>query len=208
MPLRFEDHKGFERTCLMAAAGGALAAYYATWMMPAARLVPWAAAGALFAVGVALCREHELPPPACIAAAVALGVGVCFAAPSVPVLSELLETVLPRAGAAALGGAVLGLWSGAATVPLHLRTARDRVEQRLAGLRPRLAPELFRLAERAAAARAELLRSAPSEVRPGLRRAADGLALAALDLAEQGTDVSRARLVEQVARLERARDAF
>jgi hypothetical protein len=93
-------------------------------------------------------------------------------------------------------------------VPLHLRTARDRVEQRLAGLRPRLEPELLRLAERAAAARAELLRSAPPEIRPGLRRVADGLALAALDLAEQGTDVSRARLVEQVGQLERARDAF
>jgi hypothetical protein len=208
MLLRFEDHQGFERTCLVAAAGGALAAYYATWTMPAARLVPWAAAGAVFAIALALRWQDEIPPAVCIAGAVALAVGAALGAQSLPALTELLETVLPRALAAAVGGAVLGLWLGGATVPLHLRTGRDRVEQRLAGLRPRLEPELLRLAERAAAARAELLRTAPSEVRPGLRRAADGLALAALDLAEQGTDVSRARLIEQVGQLERARDAF
>jgi len=247
--LRFEDHAGFERTCLIAAAGGALAAYYATWMMPAARLVPWAAAGAMaalvplrggrrrwqtaivaisaaggvavallgdgavaaaaiFAFGAALRWEDQLPPAACIVAAVAVAAGAGFAALSLPALTELLGTVLPGAGGAAVGGAILGLWLGGATAPLHLRTARDRVEQRLAGLRPRLEPELLRLAERAAAARAELLRSAPSEVRPGLRRVADGLALAALDLAEQGTEISRARLIEHVDQLERARDAF
>jgi len=179
--------------------------------LPAARLVPRAAAGAMpaiFAVAVALWREDELPPAACIAAAAALVAGAGLAAPSLPALTELLGTVLPRAVAAGAGGAILGLWLGGATAPLHLRTARDRVEQRLAGLRPRLDPELLRLAERAAAARAELLRSAPSEVRSGLRRAADGLCLAALDLADQGTDVSRARLVEWVDQLERARDAF
>ena len=208
MALRFEDHARFQRTCLLAAAGGALAAYYATWMMPAAPLAPWAAAGAIFAVGVAQRWQDELPPVACIGAAVALAVGAGLAAASLPALTELLGTLLPAAGAAAVGGAVLGLWLGGATVPLHLRTARDRVERRLSGLRPRLEPELLRLAERAAAARTQLLQTAPPEVRSGLRRVADGLALAALDLAEQGTEISRARLIEHVDQLERARDAF
>lgn len=248
MALRFEDHAGFERTCLIAAAGGALAAYYATWMALPLGFLPWAAAGAMaalvplrgarrrwqtaivaisaaggmavallsdgtvavaaiFALGTAARWEDELPPAACIVAAVALAAGAGLAAPSLAELAGLLGTALPAAGAGALGGAVLGLWMGAATAPLHLRTGGDPVELRLAGLRPRLAPELLRLAERAAAARTELLRTAPSEVRSGLRRAADGLALAALDLAEQGTEVSRERLREHVDQLERAREA-
>src|SRR5207302_556961 len=106
--LRFEDHAGFERTCLIAAAGGALAAGYATSIT------------------------------------------------------------------------------------------------RLAELRLRLDPEALRLAERVASARILLLRTAPSEVRPGLRRVADRLALSALDLAGQGTEASRAELLERVVQLERA----
>jgi hypothetical protein len=72
-------------------------------------------------------------------------------------------------------------------------------------MRPRLGPEALRLAERAVAARLLLLRTAPAEVRPGLRKAADGLALAALALAEQDTEASRAALLERVEHLERAR---
>ena len=203
MALRFEDHAGFERTCLIAAAGGALAAGYATSVTPPADLVPWAAAGAVFALGVAV-RWEELPPVPCIAAAALLAAGAVYAAPSLLPLTEILETVVPAPGAAALGGAVLGLWLGGATVPLHLRVGSDRVERRLAELRLRLDPEALRLAERVASARILLLRTAPSEVRPGLRRVADRLALSALDLAGQGTEASRAELLERVVQLERA----
>jgi hypothetical protein len=123
MALRFEDHAGFQRSCLLAAAGGALGASYATWMLPSARLVPWAAAGAVFALAMVLRWQHEFfPPVACLAAAVALAAGAVFAAAALPALTELLETLLPRPGAAGVGGAVLGLWLGAATAPLHLRS--------------------------------------------------------------------------------------
>src|SRR2546421_8082335 len=116
--LRFEDHAGFERTCLVAATGGALAAFYATSTTPPADLVPRAAAGAVFALVVAV-RWEELPPVPCIAAAAALAAGAVYAAPSLLALTEILEIVLPRSGAAALGGAALGLWLGGATIPLH-----------------------------------------------------------------------------------------
>jgi len=205
--LRFEDHAAFERTCLIAAAGGGLVACSATSLAPAAGLVPWAAVGAVLAVAAAA-RWDELPPAACIAASAALAVGAGCAAPSLLPLTEILETVLPRSGAAALGGAVLGLWLGAATAPLHLRAGEDRVGRRLAELRPRLDPEALRLAERALSARDLLLRTAPSEVRPGLRRVADGLALSALDLAVQGTEASRAGSLERVVQLERACSAL
>jgi len=211
--LRFEDHEGFERVCLIAAAGGAVVACTVEWTALPKGLVPWAAAGAMaawmiFVLGSGARRDEELPPAVCIAGAVVLVGGAGLLARSLPALVELLGTVLPAAGADALGGAVLGLWMGAATAPLHVRAGSDRVERRLAALTPRLDPELLRLAQRAAAARTELLRSVPSEVGPGMRRAADGLALAALDLAEQGTDASRAQLREYVDRLEQARDAF
>jgi hypothetical protein len=123
MAFRFEDHAGFQRACLLAAAGGALGASYATWMLPSARLVPWAAAGAVFALAMVL-RWQALPPVACIAAAVALAAGAVLAAGALPALAELLETLLPRAGAAGVGGGVLGLWLGAATAPLHVRSGR------------------------------------------------------------------------------------
>src|SRR2546430_15674003 len=61
--LRFEDHAGFERTCLIAAAGGALAAGYATSVTPPADLVPWAAAGAGVANRVAMGREEQASVP-------------------------------------------------------------------------------------------------------------------------------------------------
>ncbi len=57
-------------------------------------------------------------------------------------------------------------------------------------------------------ARVLLLRTAPADVRPGLRRVADGLALSALDLARQGTEASRAELLERVVQLERACSAL
>ena len=93
MALRFEDHAGFERTCLIAAAGGALAAGYATSITPPADLVPWAAAGAVFALGVAV-RWEELPPVPCIAAAALLAAGAVYAAPSLLPLTEILIRLL------------------------------------------------------------------------------------------------------------------
>ena len=204
MTFRFEDHGAFGRTCLIAAAGGGFLACYASSMTPAAGLVPWAAVGAVFALGAAARWEDDLPPIACIAASGALAVGAGYAAPSLVPLTEILGTVLPVSGAAALGGAVLGLWLGAATAPLHVRAGGDRIERRLAELRSALDPEALRLAERAVCARVLLLRTAPSEVRPGLRRIADGLALSALDLAGQRTEASRAELLERVVQLERA----
>ena len=204
MALRFEDHEAFERTCLIAAAGGGFAAWSTTSITPAAGLVPWAVVGAAFALGAAARWDQDRPPIACIAAWAALGAGVGCAAPSLTPLTEILGSVLPGSGAAALGGAVLGLWLGAATAPLHVRAGGDRVERRLAELRSGLDPEALRLAERALSARVLLLRTAPSEVRRELRRVADRLALSALDLAGQRTGASRAELLERVVQLERA----
>ncbi|MFL5312075.1 MAG: hypothetical protein ACJ79H_16705 [Myxococcales bacterium] len=204
MALRFEDPAAFERTCLIAAAGGGLLASSTVWMTPAAGLVPWAAVGAVLALGAAARWEDGLPPIACIAASAALAAFVGYAAPSLLPLTEILGTVLPASGAAAVGGAVLGLWSGAATAPLHLRAGGDRIGRRLAELRRALDPEALRLAERAIRARMLLLRSAPAEVRPGLRRVADRLTMSALDLAREGTEASRAGLLERVVQLERA----
>ena len=204
MALRFEDHAGFQRTCLIAAAGGALGASYP----PVANIVPWAAAGAMFALGAAMRWDGELPPALWIVAAAALAVGVGWAAPWIAALREIAAIILPASGAAALGGAVLGLWLGSATAPLHLRAGRDRIERRLAELRSQLDPEALRLAERAVSARILLLRTAPPEVRSGLRRVADGLALSALDLSRQGTEASRAELLERVVQLERASSAL
>jgi len=206
--LRFEDHAAFERTCLIAAASGGFLACSATSMTPASGLVPWAAVGAVLALAAAARWDDDRPPVACIAASAALAVGAGCAAPSLLPLTDLLGTVLPRSGATALGGAVLGLWLGAATAPLHLRAGADRIGRRLAELRPRLDSEALRLAERALSARDLLLRTAPSEVRSGLRRVADGLALSALDLAGQGTEASRAESLERVVQLERACSAL
>ena len=207
MALRFVDHAGFQRTCLIAAAGGALGACYASWMAPAAGMIPWAAAGATFALAAAVRWQGEIPPAPCIAAAAALAVAAACAAPSLVSLREIAATILPASGASALAGAVLGLWLGGATAPLHVR-AVDLVERRLAELRSQLEPEALRLAERAMSARVLLLRTAPAGVRPGLRRVADRLALAALDLAREGTEASRAELLDRVVQLERACSAL
>lgn len=149
MALRFEDHAAFQRTCLLAAACGGLAAYYATWMTLPKGFLPWAGAASLVAATIFALRaaerwQDELPPAACIVAAVALAAGAAVAAPSLLALVELLRTVLPAAGAAALGGAVLGLWMGAATGPLHVRAGEDRVAQRLLDLDARIDPERLR----------------------------------------------------------------
>ena len=69
-------------------------------------------------------------------------------------------------------------------------------------------PELLRLSERAVAARARLLRSAPGELEPELRRVADEIALSVLDLAVDRTRGSREELLERVAWLERACSAL
>lgn len=208
MPLRLEDHAAFERTCLIAAAGGGFLACTASSTAPVSGLVPWAAAGTVLALAAAARWEDDRPPVACIAASAALAVAAGCAAPAILPLTDLLGTVLPRSAATAVGGAVLGLWLGAATAPLHLRAGGDRIGRRLAELRPRLDAEALRLAERALTARDLLLRTAPSEVRPGLRRVADGLALSALDLAGQGTQASRAEALERVVQLERACSAL
>jgi len=147
--LRFEDHAAFQRTCLIAAGCGALAAYYATWIALPKGFLPWAGAASLAAATIVALRaaerwEDDLPPVACIVAAVALAAGVALAAPSLVALVELLHSVLPAAGAAALGGAVLGLWMGAATSPLHLRAGEDPVTRRLLELEPRIDPESLR----------------------------------------------------------------
>lgn len=149
MALRFEDHAAFQRTCLIAAACGALAAYYATWMALPKGFLPWAGGAALVAATIFALRaaerwHDELPPVACIVAAVALAAGAAFAAPSLLALVELLRTLLPASGAAALGGAVLGLWMGAATGPLHVRAGEDRVARRLLEFEPRIDPESLR----------------------------------------------------------------
>ncbi|HKB75808.1 MAG TPA: hypothetical protein VKC58_04380, partial [Myxococcales bacterium] len=80
MALRFVDHAAFQRTCLIAAAGGALGACYASWMAPAAGMIPWAAAGATFALAAAVRWQGEIPPAPCIAAAAALAVAAACAA--------------------------------------------------------------------------------------------------------------------------------
>jgi len=190
--LRFEDPAGFERTCLAAAGGGAAAAVCAGWTGHAADLLPWAAAAALVvAVALAFTSHDELPPIPCIAASLALAAVAGLSARGIPSLAELLGTVLPRDPTAAVAGAVLGLWLGSASAALHVRMRPDRIERRFARLRPRLDAELLRLCERALAARAEMLRKAPREVGPELRRVADGIALAALDRAERRTEGAR-----------------
>ena len=155
MALRFEDHAAFQRTCLIAAACGALAAYYATWMALPKGFLPWATAAALvastiFALRAAERWDDELPPAACIVSAVALAAGAALAAPVLLALVELLRIVLSAALAAALGGAVIGLWMGAATGPLHVRAGGDRIARRLLDPESRIDPELLRqLRERA-----------------------------------------------------------
>jgi len=129
--LRFEDHAGFGRTCRFAAGGGALAAYYATWMSLPKGFLPWAAAAALVAATIFALRaaerwHDELPPGVCVAASVALAAGAALAAPFLLPLVELLRTALPAAVAAGLGGGVLGLWTGVATAPLHVRLGKAR----------------------------------------------------------------------------------
>jgi len=129
--LRFEDHAGFERTCLFAAGGGAVAAYYATWLSLPRGFLPWAAAAALVAATILALRGAErwhdqLPPAVCVAAAVVLAACAALAAPLLLPLVELLRTALPAAVAAGLGGGVLGLWTGAATAPLHVRLGKAR----------------------------------------------------------------------------------
>lgn len=208
MALRFEDHRGFERACLAASAAGAAAAYCAAWAGARSAVPAWSAAGALVAVGLVVAVADEVPPPACIAAAVGLAIVALAAAPSLNALLGVLDPVLAPRGVAASGGAVLGLWLGSATAPLHVRSGHDRVEERLAQLHTRLAPDLLELAQRAAAARAGLLGAAPEHLRPGLRRAVDRVALEAFALAEQGGDVSRAAMLDRVAELERARSAL
>jgi hypothetical protein len=206
--LRFEDHRGFEHACLAASAAGAAAAYCAAWVGPQSAVLAWSAAGALVTVAIAAGLADEVPPLACIAAAVALATVATVAAPSLNAFIDVLAPVLRPGVAAAASGAVLGLWLGSATAPLHVRIGPDRIEQRLAQLRHRLAPGLLELAQRAAAARAELLGAAPEHLRPALRRAVDRIALDALDLAEQGSDVSRSAMLDRVVELERARSAL
>jgi hypothetical protein len=206
--LRFEDHRGFEHACLAASAAGAAAAYCAAWVGPQSVVLTWSAAGALVAVAIAAGLADELPPLACIAAAIALATVAVVAAPSLNAFIDVLAPVLRPGGAAAASGAVLGLWVGSATAPLHVRVGPDRIEQRLAQLRHRLAPGLLELAQRAVAARAAMLAAAPEHLRPALRRAVDRIALDALDLAEQGSDGSRSAMVDRVVQLERARSAL
>lgn len=209
MSLRFENPAGFERTCLAAAGSGAAAAVLAGWTGHAGVLLLWAAAAALAVAALLAVRaQHELPPTACIVTAIALAAAAGLSARGIPALAELLATLLPRDATAAASGAVLGLWLGSASAPLHLRGAADPVEARLAKLRPRLEPELLRLSERAVAARAGLLRSAPAELEPELRRVADEIALSALDLAVDRTRGTREDLLERVTWLERASSAL
>ena len=237
MALRFEDHASFQRACLLAAAGSALAAWLVAWTAPTPDLLAWGTAGAMaalvplrrgehgwqtaivaisagggvalallghggapaavvFALGAALRWEDELPPVACIAAACALATGAGWAMASIPALTQVFTAMMPIPVAAALGGGVLGLWLGGACAPLHLRAGKDRIEMRLADLGPRLEPELLQLARRAAEARQAALRITPPALRPELRRLLDGLAIAALDLAEQGSEISRGASAE------------
>jgi hypothetical protein len=120
------------------------------------------------------------------AAAVAAG------AATLPFVSAALAMVVPAWIAGAVSGAVLGLWFGLCSAPLHVRVGGDAVETRLGALHASLGPELRALAERAVAARrgvgVELLPGARSE----LRTLIDSLTSAALDLAGRAAELARA----------------
>jgi hypothetical protein len=80
------------------------------------------------------------------------------------------------------------LWLGIASAPLHVLFGADQVEARLSALRISLSAELRPLAERAVSARRAALALLP---RGELRGVFDSLALAALQVAEQASELSR-----------------
>src|SRR3954462_3614611 len=240
MDVRFEDHRGFQRTAGLLALGGSALAAALPWTLPAAatggalalatapgvgvdarkrRLAlavvcaalawqwafspaPWLAWVCGGVIGALAClarldasREDGARPPSGGAAALTIGLSgaTLFAAASLlPALAVALEQVMPGRAASALTGVALGLWAGAAAVPVHLVLGGDAVEQRLASLRASLDPALRALAERAASARRGACAELPQGARADLRAAIDALALAALDPAGRCSELGRA----------------
>src|SRR3954468_5146232 len=179
MDVRFEDHRGFQRTAGLLALGGSALAAALPWTLPAAatggalalaiapgvgvdarkrRLAlavvcaalawqwafspaPWLAWVCGGVIGALAClarldasREDGARPPSGGAAALTIGLSgaTLFAAASLlPALAVALEQVRPGRAASALTGVALGLWAGAAAVPVHLLLGGDAGEQRL-----------------------------------------------------------------------------
>ena len=194
------------RPAVLIATLGALAAIAAAWV-PSAR--PWllAASGAALALGAAEARTHRArtagePAPGLLFIALATGLamaaGHCLTA-SVPALALEAARFVPAPFAAAVSGALAGLWLAAAVAVVHLELAADAVEQRLAELRPLLLGELRPLVDRVAQARRGALSALQQQrqallgpVAAALKTELDGLALAALDLARRGAELHRA----------------
>lgn len=172
-------------------AAAALAVPSAIWPLPAA--------GALLALGLAVqhleaarAMGSEVSRAALAASAVLAAAALAAARIWLPHMSAALAPLVGPACASAVAGALLGAWIAAATAPLHVLVAPDKVASRLALLRASLGAEVGPLAEKAVAARTAAARALPPGARGDLRGLLDALALAALDLASRAAVLGRA----------------
>lgn len=158
------------------------------WSLPSSG----AALGLLLNAGRAdAAPESAAPSGWALASAAALAaIAAALAGRWLPPLQAALDSFLPGALAAGAAGGAFGLWAGVSSAPVHVSLGEDRVEARLAALRPALSAELRPLAERAAAARRG--QDAELRERPDLRALLDDLALAALELSGKASELGRA----------------
>lgn len=193
MAVAFAPGVAARRRRLIAAAACALAAGASLIEPLAGWLVPLC--GAMLGVLFAMARREETresgkagPSGALIALSAALGAGaVMLATVALSPLAAALANALPAWIARCASGAAFGLWAGLAALPLHVSVGGDPVESRIAALRPSLPADVRALADRAVAARREL----PQDARGDLRTLIDSLAMAALDVAERVSALSK-----------------
>ena len=176
--------------CLAAAVGWTLATH--AWWAP----LCGAALGLLLATvrADAALQAGMVAPSRLAVVLVTLGAAgaVALGSETLPHVSSALATVVPGWVASGVSAAVLGLWIGLCSAPLHVRVGGDPVETRLGTLRSSLAPELRALAERAVAARRGVAMELPSGARSELRALIDSLTSAALGLAGRAAELARA----------------
>ncbi len=175
--------------CVLAA-GAAVVNARAAWLLP----LCGAMLGVLFAIARRDSTQEAVVQPGWVMAlAAALGAGAALlASVALAPLAAALAALVPGWLANGASGAAFGLWAGLAAAPLHVAAGADAVEARLNALRFSLPQEVRGLAERAVAARRGAAEELPAGARGDLRGLIDALALAALDVAERTSQLSRA----------------